>query len=76
MLIDKNNYSKKETEKLLTDGYLIEQVNPDVIYIIQGQELSKPIIDMCKELNIIIKVIPCCCQEHTTNIIERCKTAK
>ena len=72
-LIFKKEYSKKEIEKVLRDGFLIEKLHPDIIFTSTEKPVPKIIIDLCNNLNIEIKILPMREGLHTTDIIEKCK---
>lgn len=72
-LISEKEYSQKDIEKILRDGYLIEKLNPDMIFTSTEKPIPQIIIDLCNKLNIEIKVLPMQKGLHTTDIIEKCK---
>ena len=72
-MISEKEYTQKEKEKILRDGYLIEKLHPDVIFTSTEKPVPSIIIDLCDKLNIEIKVLPMQEGLHTTDIIEKCK---
>ncbi len=72
-LISEKEYNQKDIDKILRDGYLIEKLNPDMIFTSTEKPVPQIIIDLCNKLNVEIKVLPMQNGLHTTDIIEKCK---
>lgn len=72
-LISEREYKPKDIEKILRDGYLIEKLNPNIIFTSTEKPVPQIIIDLCNKLNVEIKVLPMQNGLHTTDIIEKCK---
>jgi cytidyltransferase-like protein len=66
-------YSQKEIEKFLRDGYLIEILHPDIVFSSSEKPVPDIIADWCNKLDIEIKILPMQTGLHTTDIIEKCK---
>lgn len=72
-LISEKEYNQKEIDKVLRDGYLIEKLNPDMIFTSTEKSVPQIIIDLCNKLNVEIKILPMQKGLHTTDIIKKCK---
>lgn len=72
-LISKKEYTQKEKEKILRDGYLIEKLHPDIIFTSTEKPVPGIITDLCNKLNIEIKILPMQEGLHTTDIIQKCQ---
>lgn len=72
-LISEKEYNKNDIDKVLRDGYIIEKLNPDMIFTSSEKPVPEIIIDLCNKLNVKIKIFPMQNGLHTTDIIEKCK---
>lgn len=73
-LINKNRYDTKNESKLKKDGYVIEQLKPDIYFYIPNVKPYESIVDICKELNVkLLKDQNEEFKQHTSDIIEKCK---
>lgn len=71
-LIKNNNYSEDEVYRLYRDGSIFEKSNADVLYITNDKSVPKAINDLCKKINIKIKIIPVQGNDfHTSDIINK-----
>lgn len=71
-LIKDNNYVEKDIYKLKRDGYIFEKLEPDNLYVTEDKNIAVSLLDMCKEKNININIIPVQgINFHTTDIINK-----
>lgn len=71
-LIKHNHYTEKDIYKLKRDGYIFEKLKPNNLYVTEDKNIAKSLVDICKETNININVVPVQgINVHTTDIIKR-----
>lgn len=73
-IILENDFSEKEVDKFMRDGYIIEKIKPDEIFHIPGKKSLTATSILCGILNIKISPIPYKkYAHHTSDIINKCK---
>lgn len=73
-LMNENIYDIKNQIKFKKDGYVIEQLKPDVYFYIPNVKPYKAIVDICKKLNVkLVEDQNKEFKQHTTDIIKKCK---
>lgn len=74
-IISENNFTEKEINKFIRDGYIIEKIKPDEIFHIPNKKSLVATSILCDILNVKIKPIPHKKYvQHTSDIINRCKS--
>ena len=71
-LIEKNNYTQTDIYKLKRDGFIFEKLRPNVLYVTDDKKVSKGLLDICKEINTKVEIIPIQGNNfHTSDIIKK-----
>lgn len=73
-MIGKNKYNQKDEYRLLRDGSIFEKANANILFVTDDKMIPNVISDLCKEINIKIKIIPVQGNDfHTTDLINKIK---